>query len=133
MTNPQTTLSVSIEADAQKVYAFASNGANLSLWASTFCLSVEPDGEDWRIETPQGTMTMRLAKPNIFGVLDHIVQPPDAEPIYVPMRVVPNGDGCDVLFTLFKLPSMSEERYEADLAFVRQDLQRLKTIMEKDG
>jgi hypothetical protein len=47
-----------------------------------------------------------------------------------PMRVIPNGDGCEVVFTLRRLPDMSDEDFEPDVGLVRADLTRLRRVME---
>jgi hypothetical protein len=130
MPSASTTLSVTIHNGPQNVYDFVSNGANLPKWATTFCLSAEPDGDGWRVQTPQGPATIRLAPWNRYGILDHTVIPDSGETIYVPMRVVPNGTGCEVFFTLFHLTFMSPERLANDLALVRKDLDTLKVVME---
>ncbi len=65
-----------------------------------------------------------------YGILDHVVEIAEDMQVYVPMRVVPNGEGSEVLFTLFRMPAMTEQRWENDLAMVKADLQRLKDVME---
>lgn len=47
------------------------------------------------------------------------------------MRVVANGSGSQVMFTLFQLPDMSVERYATDLGMVRSDLATLKGVLER--
>ena len=108
------TLSVRIERPAAEVYAFASVPRNLPRWAAGLGGAVTPDGADWRIETPQGALRLRFAAPNAHGVLDHAVTLPDGSVVEVPMRVVPNGDGAEVLFTLFRQPGMSEADFARD-------------------
>ncbi len=49
------------------------------------------------------------------------------------MRVVPNGDRCDVVFTLRRLPGMSGEDFERDAGLVQADLTRLKQVLEAAG
>jgi len=44
---------------------------------------------------------------------------------------VPNGDGCEVMFTLLKLPGMTDEQFAADAAHVLKDLSTLKSLMER--
>ena len=127
------TLTVSIHRDPQEVYAFVSNGANLPRWATAFCKSATPSKDGWLVETPQGPVTIRLAGKNAFGIVDHDVIPPAGPPIHVPMRIVPNGSGAEVLFTLFQTPEMSDERFADDLRLVEQDLQTLKQVMEAGG
>jgi len=127
------TLSVSISCDPTTVYAFVSNGANLPRWATAFCKSVKPSKHDWLVETPQGPVTIRLAARNAFGVVDHDVIPASGLAVHVPMRIVPNGSGSEVLFTLFQMPEMSGQRFAEDVRLVQQDLATLKRVLETNA
>ena len=51
--------------------------------------------------------------------------------VYVPMRVVRNGSGSEVIFTAFRLPDMTDEKYAEDLGSVEKDLSTLKSILER--
>lgn len=100
-------------------------------WATAFCKSIRRSDGGWIIDTPDGEVPLRFADPNVFGILDHYVRlSPDIE-IYVPMRVLKNGTGSEVIFTLFRLPGMSDADYERDMAMVQKDLAMLKTVMER--
>jgi hypothetical protein len=46
------------------------------------------------------------------------------------LRVVPNGDGCEVMFTLLQLEGMTDAQFAADAAHVAKDLATLKNLME---
>jgi carbon monoxide dehydrogenase subunit G len=134
MTRPARTISISIDASPSHVYAFVSDPRNLAQWASGLGTlpTPLPDG-DWRVETPAGPMRVAFAQRNNFGVVDHFVRPFDGEgPVVdVPMRVLPNADGSEVLLTLFQQPGMTDEQYTADGALVEADLARLKHVIEK--
>lgn len=125
------TLTVSIVRNADAVYQFISNPANLPQWAAGFCKSVRQAGSEWVAETIAGPMKIRFAPQNEFRVADHFVSPaPDVE-IHVPVRVLPNGPGCEVIFTLFRSPEMTPEQFARDIGLVQQDLQTLKRVLEK--
>jgi hypothetical protein len=47
------------------------------------------------------------------------------------MRLISNGAGCELLFTLFREPDISDERYNSDARFVQRDLNGLKQLLEK--
>lgn len=47
------------------------------------------------------------------------------------MRVVPNGDGSEFLFSLFRQPGMSDEAFAKDKAAVEKDLKTLKDLLER--
>jgi len=124
------TLSVSIERPPAEVYRFVSNPENLPKWATAFCRSVGKSEGEWIVETPDGPMRIRFVGQNELGVLDHYVSPAPGVEILNPMRVVSNGSGSEVLFTLFQLPDMSGERFAEDVRLVERDLQTLKSVLE---
>lgn len=124
-------ISVSIHRSPQAVYAFASNGANLPRWASGLGASVREVDGDWIAEGPLGRVTVRFAAPNDFGVLDHDVVLSSGATIHNPMRVVPNGSGSTVIFTLLRSPGVSEAKLAQDAAWVEKDLTTLKGLLEQ--
>ncbi len=46
------------------------------------------------------------------------------------MRVLSNSTGSEVIFTLFRLPDMSDEKYAEDMKLVEKDLRTLKVLLE---
>jgi hypothetical protein len=75
-------------------------------------------------------MKIRFAGPNDLGVVDHYVSPAAGVEVYMPMRVLPNGPGSEVILTVFRLPDMSDEKYAEDACMVERDLRTLKKILE---
>lgn len=128
---PSRTISVSIAAAPREVYAFASNPENLPQWVPSFCKSVKKIDNDWVVESPLGPAVFRFVESNSLGVLDHVVQLASGVEFQSPMRVIPNGSGCEVIFTLFRTADMTEEQYAADARLVESDLRRLKEILER--
>ncbi|MFH0792879.1 MAG: SRPBCC family protein [bacterium] len=124
------TLNISIECDPRKVYDFVSNLANLPKWATTFCQGIRKMDGEWVAQTPQGAVTIRMAARNDFGVLDHTVIPAPGVEVFVPMRVVPNATGSEVIFTLFRQPNMADADFTRDQEMVRRDLNSLKSALE---
>lgn len=124
------TITCSINKPPAKVYEFASNPENLPLWIKSFCLSVRNSGDEWQMETPTGWVGIRFVRANEFGVLDHVVTLPDGQSILNPMRVVANGSGSEIMFTLFQLPGMSDEQFTKDASMVEADLRTLKAVLE---
>ena len=123
-------ISASIDRPAADVYRYASDPANLPEWAPGLGSSVENVDGRWFVETPAGRAGFAFVERNEFGVLDHEVTLPSGDVIYNPMRVVPNGDRCEVVFTLRRLPGMSDEDFGRDAGLVQADLTRLKQVME---
>ena len=112
------------------VYSFVSNPDNLPKWASGLAKSIKKMGNTWIAETPRGQMKIRFADQNGLGVLDHFVTPSSGPEVFVPMRVVRNGDGSEIVFTLFRQPEMSQEQFVQDAKWVEKDLARLKSVLE---
>ena len=125
------TLTVSIAREADAVYQFLSQPANLPQWATAFCRSIRQVGSEWIMETNAGQMKVRFVPPNAFRVADHFVSPAPGVEVYVPLRVLPNGAGSEVVFTLFRPPEMTPEKFAGDIKLVQQDLQTLKRVLEK--
>ena len=74
-----------------------------------------------------------FAERNAFGVLDHDVTMPSGEAVHNPMRVIPDGDACEVLFTVRRQPGMSDDELARDAGLVQADLTRLKHLLEAAG
>jgi hypothetical protein len=106
---------MTIERPALDVYNFISDPKNLPKWASGLSAAVK----------------VRFVERNKFGVLDHFVKADSADEVYMPMRVFPNGEGAEVLLTVFRQPGTSEEKFAEDTQWVRRDLEALKELLEK--
>ncbi len=63
-------------------------------------------------------------------MIDHTVRMGNGLEVENPLRVVRNGDGAEVMFTLFRRPDQDDAAFEADAAHVRKDLETLKALME---
>jgi hypothetical protein len=114
-TRPGFTVRMTIERQPVEVYAFASNPKNLPAWASGIPKNAK----------------VRFVEPNRYGVLDHYVSVEGKPEVYVPMRVLPNGEGAEVLLTIFRQPGVSEEKFGEDARWVLRDLEALKTLLEQ--
>ena len=77
-----------------------------------------------------GRVAVAFVARNDFGVLDHHVTLPTGEVVYNPMRVITDGDGCKVVFTLRRRPEMSDEELARDANAVAADLATLKRAVE---
>jgi hypothetical protein len=125
-------ISISIARSPGDVYAFASNPTNLPLWAEGLARSeVKREGQVWVAETPFGRAQIRFAEMNTLGVMDHDVELDSGVVVHNPMRVLPNGNGSEFVFSLFRQPDMSEERFVTDGCAVEKDLKRLKELLER--
>ncbi|MBD0420070.1 SRPBCC family protein [Streptomyces sp. TRM S81-3] len=124
-------LSVYIDRTVDAVYAYASDPANLPAWAHGLGDSIEKAEDRWVAESsPMGRVTITFTPRNELGVLDHEVTLPSGETVHNPVRVIANGAGSEVVFTLHRQPGMSDADFERDAGMVAADLARLKELME---
>jgi uncharacterized membrane protein len=125
-------VSVAIARSPDEVYAFASEVTNLPRWASGLASGIRPapDGDGWIVQAPEGELRMRFAAQNPWRVLDHSVVLPDGTEVLVPMRVLPNGKGSEVVITAYRRPGTDGVRFEADASWMARDLAALKALLE---
>ncbi len=131
MTVPAERISVSINRPATQVYAFVSNPLHLPQWASGLSTTLEQSGDDWVADSPMGKVKIHFAPANTFGVVDHDVTVPSGEIFSNPMRVIANGEGSELMFTLFHRAGMSDTDIANDAATIKKDLQKVKEILEQ--
>jgi uncharacterized protein YndB with AHSA1/START domain len=120
----------SIDAPPERVYAFAADPENLPRWAPNFGTSISRSGDEWIMQMAAGPVRVRFAERNTLGVLDHWVYPPAGGEFYNPIRVVANGTGSVISFTLFRQEEWSDAQLAGDAGMVAADLARLKDLLE---
>ncbi|NVI98598.1 SRPBCC family protein [Myxococcus sp. AM009] len=133
MTMESTHISVRIARSSADVYAYASQPRNLPAWAAGLSKSVHEADGHWVADAPMGRVTVAFAPANAFGVLDHDVTLPNGETVYNPVRVIPDGDHSEVIFTLRRRDGTSAEAFRRDAEAVAADLERLKALLEGQG
>lgn len=104
-------------------------------WATEFFAGpVEPTSDgDFAATVPMmgGLVRLRVEAHPALGVVDLYLAPegaPFGPPL--PIRVVPNGDGADVLFTLARFPGTSDEAWARGIDSMRRELSRLRRRLE---
>ena len=127
---PSHTISVSIDRNLADVYGFVSEPENFPRWAAGLGSNFQQAGEEWSAADPDGHLIrIRFAPRNDFGVAGHTVSS-NAGEILNAMRVIANGTGAEVIFTLLRRPQMSDEIFAADAAAIERDLKALKAMLE---
>jgi len=123
-------ISTHIDRPAQDVYAYASDPANVPQWAAGLAGSIEQVDGEWVAESPMGRIVVKFAESNEYGVLDHDVTLPSGETVHNPMRVLPDGAGCEVVFTIRQRPDMTADDFARDASAVQADLLTLQNLLE---
>ena len=123
-------VSVSIDRPPAEVYEFAVTGENLPNWARGLCTTIRKVDGDWVADGPLGSVKVRFVERNALGVLDHDVYLSSGLIVHNPIRVVPNGNGSEVMFTLLRQPGISQDEFARDAEAVERDLRALKALVE---
>lgn len=123
--------SIPIQRDCGVVYAYLAEPQNFEKWAAVEAGSFMPLANgDWEGQTPFGFRHFRFTPANPYGVLDHAIFEPGETPLFMPMRVVPNGAGTDLSFTFYQRDCMSDDQFASSIEWIGTDLLGLKSLIE---
>ena len=124
------TLAIGIERSPIELYTLISNPQNLPRWAAGLCKGVRKSAGGWIVETAAGDLGFKFAGRNDYGILDHYLTTESGETVYVPMRVMKNGRGSEVVLTIFRTGELDDSKFEEDCRMVEADLLSLKQLAE---
>lgn len=134
-TLPTGTVTVTIDAPYEQVAAYVADPARAHEWATEFY--AEPmrpaEGGEWLATVPMmgGEVRFRQEVALEHGVIDMFLAPKDGPwgpPL--PVRLLRNGSGADVLWTLTRFPGTPDEAWQAGLDSMRRELEHLKKTLE---
>lgn len=112
-----------------EVGAFLADHRNLPKWAAGLSAGISEVNGVVFSESPMGKVRVRFAAGAEHGIFDHDVTLPDGRTFHNPLRVLKNDEGSEVVFTLYRLPGVTDEAYEKDAATIAADLERLATAL----
>jgi hypothetical protein len=125
------TVTVTIDAPLVKVAADLADPTTHPEWATEFYAGPVHPTESGEFTAPVpmmgGEVRNKIDADIARGILDLYYAPPGAPygpPI--PVRLVPNVDGTDVLWTLARFPGVSDQAWQQGLASMARELQALK-------
>jgi uncharacterized protein YndB with AHSA1/START domain len=120
----------SIARPVDDVYAFLVDPKNYPRWAAVEGGMAQLRANEWLTRTAFGDRIVRFTEPNAYGVLDHAVYAKGEEPLVMPMRVVANGDGTELMFLFIRRDDMSDEQFKSTIEWVTTDLLTLRSLLE---
>jgi hypothetical protein len=124
------TQTITVEAAPDDVAAFLADGANLPRWAIGFARNVRRDGDRWVVATAEGEVPTVVDAHDAARVIDFRMEPAPGVDAVAHVRVLPNGDGSEVVFTQFQRPGLPDGVFDHLVAAVRHELVALKAILE---
>lgn len=126
-------ISLSIDRPVREAYDFLAEPTNFAKWAFVDDPRMTPieDGQ-WAAETSVGSRVLRFATPrNRLGIVSYESRLNlETELHPVPMRVLANGEGTELVFVFFRRPQNSAEEWASIIEWVTADLLVLKTLLE---
>ncbi len=133
------TITVTIDAAFDDVVADLADPSTHPEWATDFFAGPATAGENpgeasVTIPAMGGPARVRIDADPKCGRIDMALAPegaPYGPPL--PIRVIPNGDGVDVLFTLTRLPGQPDAEWIAGLGGMRRELENLRRRHERAG
>lgn len=127
---PALHVSRSSDADVATVSRIAGDPENLPLWAAGLSTGIRRESGRWLADSPMGVVEVAFTGPLESGILDHDVTLPDGTIVHNPLRVLRNGSGSEIVFTLFQRTGMSDGEFRADARLIDADLDRLVALVE---
>ena len=120
-----------IDKPVEEVRRFLATQRNYARWAAVDEATFRQVGLlEWAVNTDFGPRIVRFSPPNDEGIFDHAVYKLGDEPVMMPLRAMPQGDGTLVTFVFVRRPGMSDEQLASALEWIRMDFAVLKSLLE---
>lgn len=95
-------------------------------WAPAFARSVRRAGEDWLVATGAGEARVRVVVAPDQGTVDLLDAGRPTRGAF--LRVLPNGEGSELVFTLFFPDDTAEPAIAQQMATVEGELQAVRSL-----
>lgn len=121
------TATVVLPAPGREVFDYLSRIESVPEWATEFVQAFDIRGpREARARTAMGEVTFRLNPDPDTGVIDIHVGPDEERMALFPTRVVSLDEGRSAyVFTMFRAPDQTEERFRAEYVSLRRELDGL--------
>lgn len=130
-TNECVSRSITVDAAPSAVLDLMGDPRCLPRWAPVFAESVRPgsgSGERWVVGAGGAEFEIRVRVSQEAGTVDFLA-PDEDRGLFA--RVVPNGEGSEVLAALFLEPDVAPERRDRERAVLEQELQTVRELCER--
>jgi hypothetical protein len=123
--------SISIAAPPAAVLALVADPRRLPEWAPGFARGVQPDGDDWLIDTGEGQARITIRASHEHGTVDLLRAADPTRGAF--SRVVHNHDGSEYLFTLVFPDGTAETAISRQMATVEDELEAVRALCEAEA
>jgi hypothetical protein len=126
------TQTISIDAPVSAVIDLITDPGEFPRWAAGFARSARTDGDDWLVDTGDAEVRLHVRVSHDLGTVDYLLA--DALPgveIGAFSRVIPNGRGCEFIFTQFLAEDIRDSDLEDLQAVVAIELQTVRALSER--
>jgi len=115
------------KAPATTLQAYIGDIENLPDWATTFCLKLKKQGEDYKVTTPGGEIFFRIDSCGETGIVDMWGGPSKDMMMRWPARVTDDGTGGSVFaFTAIQSPGQSDGEFDGQCAALSEEFENIR-------
>jgi hypothetical protein len=122
------TSSVSIQRSPEEVLSFLAEVESWPRWAVLTVRRVRRQGEGWVVEGVEGELPLAVVSRPELGLFDY-----ELGGWSVAMRVLPSGDGSEVVATFFQPEGLEEREFEQAVNVRERELKALKVVLSRTG
>jgi uncharacterized protein YndB with AHSA1/START domain len=122
------TRTISIRANPSAVFDLLSDASAFPRWAPAFAPAIRPDGDHWIVERDGSEARIAVRVSRDSGTVDILRAERPTSGAF--MRVLPNGEGSELLFTLFFPAGTDEQAVVAQMTTVEQELEAVRSLCE---
>lgn len=127
-THRSETRTISIAAAPGVVLELVGDARRLPDWAPDFAKAVQEDGDDWLVDTGEGTLPLTVRVAPDYGTVDLLAAANHKLGAF--MRVVDNNDGSEFMFTLFFPHDTEESVVAGQMTTVEAELETVRALCE---
>ncbi len=121
------TVTAVLDAPKDLVFDFLSRIDNLPDWATDFAQELKYEDGRAKVVNGLGEFYFRIDADATTGVIDMYAGPSEQELALFPTRVVPLGEAKSAYsFTMFKVPGMPDELFEAQYESLRREFDNIR-------
>ena len=120
--------SLGIAAVPTAVHAYLSDGSNLPAWAPGFAPHVHAGAGSWVVNRGGVEFTLDVLADSRSGTVDFVAASDHARGLYA--RVLPNGDGSELMFAIMFAPDTPEDVIAAQMLTLETELGAVRDACE---